>query len=149
MFPSQVRRMILDDHRWLRELLADARATARRVETGDHALCGRLREISQTMRERFLGHLALEEQYLVPVLRDADAWGAERAERLLTEHAGQRERFATLLEALRQPCGDCPVLARNVRSLADDLLADMEQEETALLAERVLRDDPVVVGEPE
>jgi iron-sulfur cluster repair protein YtfE (RIC family) len=150
MLPSQVRRVILDDHRWLRELLADARETARRVETGDHALCGRLRELSQTLHQRFLGHLALEEQHLVPALRDADAWGVERAGLLLAEHAGQRERVAELLDALRQPCGNCPVLARAVGSLADDLLADMEHEEATLLAERVLHDDPVVVdAEPD
>lgn len=150
MLPSQVRQMIQDDHRWLRELLADARTTARRVEEGDHALCGRLRETAQAMRERFLGHLALEEQYLVPALRDADAWGEERAARLLAEHADQRARFAALLDALRQPCGDCSVLARDVLALAGDLVADIESEERTLLAERVLHDDPVVVdAEPE
>jgi iron-sulfur cluster repair protein YtfE (RIC family) len=150
MLPSQVRRMILDDHHWLRELLADARETARQVALGDHALCGRLRERAQALRERFLGHLALEEQSLVPALHEADAWGAERAARLLAEHADQRARFSALLDALQQPCGDCAILAREVLALADDLLADIETEERTLLDERVLHDDPVVVdGEPE
>jgi hemerythrin-like domain-containing protein len=150
MFPSQVRRMILDDHRWLRELLADAEDTARQVEAGDHALTGRLRERAQAMRERFLAHLDLEETHLVPALREADAWGEERSARLLREHAEQRERFAALLAALRGPCGDAPALARDVRALVADLLTDMEHEEATLLADRVLHDDPVVVdGEPE
>lgn len=150
MLPSQIRRMILDDHRWLRELLADAGETARRVEAGDHALTGRLRERAQAMRERFLAHLDLEEAHLVPALREADAWGEERARRILREHAEQRERFAALLEALRGPCGDAPALARDVRTLVADLLAEMDDEEETMLAERVLHDDPLVVdAEPE
>jgi hemerythrin-like domain-containing protein len=150
MLESQVRRTILDDHRWLRELLADADEIARRVEEGDHELTGRLRERAQAMRERFVRHLALEEQHLAPALRHADAWGEERAARLLGEHAAQRDRFATLLHELQQPCGDPRPLARAVRSLVHDLLADIEHEETTLLGGRVLDDDPVVVDvEPE
>jgi hypothetical protein len=72
MLPSQVRRTILDDHRWLRALLADTDEIARRVLEGDHALAGRLRERAVAMSARFLGHLRLEETDLVPALRDAD-----------------------------------------------------------------------------
>lgn len=150
MLPGQIRRMILDDHRWLRELLADVDATAQRVEAGDHELTGRLRERALAMRERLLAHLDLEEAHLVPALRRAGAWGEERAGRILREHAEQRERFAVLLEALRRPCGNSPDLARGVHDLVGDLLAEMHDEEAAMLDERVVHDDPVVAGgEPE
>jgi hemerythrin-like domain-containing protein len=149
MLESQIRRIILDDHRWLRELLADADEIAHRVEQGDHELTGRLRERAQAIRDRFLRHLDLEEEHLVPALRDADAWGEERAALLLREHAEQRERFDALLRELRQPCGDPRPLAGAVRRLVHDLLGDVEHEEATLLDERVLHDDPVVDGEPE
>jgi hypothetical protein len=149
MLPSQVRRIVLDEHRWLREVLADAGELARRVEAGDHERSGHLRERAQRLRARFLRHLDFEEEQLVPVLRDADDWGEERAELLLREHTEQRERFAALLHALQRPCGDPRPLAREVRALVRDLLADMEHEEAELLSPRVLHDDPVVEAEPE
>jgi len=149
MRDSQVRRTILDDHAWLSELFRDADAIARRVEAGDHALTGRLRERAHAMHDRFLRHLEFEEAFLVPALRDSDAWGEERAAELLREHAEQRDRFATLLHELRAPCGDPGPLAREVRRLAESLLADVEREESTLLGGNVLRDDPVVEGEPD
>jgi len=138
---------MLDEHRWLRELLADTGEIARRVEAGDHERVGHLRERAQRMRTRFLQHLDLEEEQLVPALRDADDWGEERAALLLREHADQRERFAALLHELHQPCSDPRPLAHDVQRLVRDLLADMEHEESELLSERVLHDDPLVVDE--
>ena len=150
MLPSQIRQTILDDHVWLREFLADVDETARRVAEGDHALGGRLRERTLAMSERFQRHLDLEEEHLVPVLRDTDAWGAERAAMLLREPAGQRERFGELLRDLRDARRPAHQMAGEVRLLVRDLLFDMEHEERTLLSPKLLRDDPVVVdGEPE
>lgn len=149
MFPSQVRRLILEDHVWLRALLADVDELARRVAEGDHELLGRLRERFHTMSERFHGHLDLEEEQLVPALRQADAWGAERAAMLLREHAGQRERFGELVRELRDVRRPIRAVALEIRLLIRDLLFDMEHEEHALLSPKVLHDDPVVDGEPE
>ena len=149
MLPSQVRRMILGDHVWLRELLADIDELARRVADGDHDLVPRLRERVLEISDRFLRHLDLEEEFLVPALRDADAWGDERAALLLREHEAQRERFGELLKSLREAGSPVRSLALEIRLLVRDLLFDMEHEEHALLSPRVLRDDPVVIGEPE
>ena len=149
-WPSQVRRMILDDHVGLRGLLADLDELARRVEDGDHELLGRLRERFLELSERFLHHLDLEEETLVPALRDADAWGEERAALLLREHADQRGRFGELRKSLRESRSSARSLALEIRLLVRDLLFDMEHEEHTLLSPRVLHDDPVVVdGEPE
>jgi hemerythrin-like domain-containing protein len=145
--PSQVRHAILDDHRWLRELLADVEEVARRVGEGDHALADRLRQRARAMRERFLGHLALEERYLVPALRETDAFGDERARLLLREHTDQRHRFEALLADLGNARHGIQDVARRVRRLVSDLRMDMEHEEKTLLDENLLRDDPVVVDE--
>lgn len=50
---------------------------------------------------------------------------------------------------MRQPSADPGPLARDVRRLVRDLLADMEHEEAEVLSERVLHDDPVVEAEPD
>jgi hypothetical protein len=101
------------------------------------------------MSQRLMGHLDLEEEVLVPALRDADAWGDERADLLLREHAGQRERFGELLRSLREARAPLRAVALETRLLVRDVLFDMDHEEHALLSPRVLRDDPVVDGEPE
>ena len=150
MLPSQVRQLILADHVWLRAVLASVDELAERVADGDHELLGRLCEHVADMSQRFMGHLDLEEEVLVPALRDADAWGDERAVLLLREHAGQRERFGELLLRLREARAPARAEALEVRLLIRDLLFDMEHEEHALVSPHVLRDDPVVVdGEPE
>lgn len=148
MLAPQVRRTILDDHAWLRELLRDADVVARRVEQGDHALTGRLRERAQAMHARFLRHLEYEEAFLVPALRAIGTQGAERAAELLRDHVEQRERFVALLHELRQPCGDPRPLAREVRRLAESLLADIAHEESSLLGEEA-RSDAELASEPD
>jgi hypothetical protein len=147
--PSEVRKTILDDHRWLREFLADVGELARRVSEGDRSLAGRLRERAEALRERFLGHLDLEEQHLAPALRDTPGWGRERAEALRREHAAQRQRFETLVADLRDARRSPRDIAVEVGLLVRALLADMEHEEKTLLSPAVLRDDPMTIGEPE
>jgi iron-sulfur cluster repair protein YtfE (RIC family) len=149
MLPSQVRQLILEDHVWLRAVLATVDDLAHRVADGDRELLGRLRERVADMSQRLMGHLDLEEEVLVPALRDADAWGDERADLLLREHAGQRERFGELLRSLREARAPLRAVALETRLLVRDVLFDMDHEEHALLSPRVLRDDPVVDGEPE
>jgi hemerythrin-like domain-containing protein len=149
MLPSQVRQLILEDHVWLRAVLATVDDLAHRVADGDRELLGRLRERVADMSQRLMGHLDLEEEVLVPALRDADAWGDERADLLLREHAGQRERFGELLRSLREARAPLRAVALETRLLVRDVLFDMDNEDHALLSPRVLRDDPVVYGEPE
>lgn len=147
--PSQVRAAILDDHRWLREFLAEADALARHVLAGDHLHASRLRERAHAVRERFLRHLELEERHLVPALRDTPGWGEERADLLHREHAAQRQRFDALLRDLRDARRSEVDIAGELRRLVADLLADMAHEEEDLLTRAVLRDEPVVLGEPD
>jgi hemerythrin-like domain-containing protein len=145
MRASEVRRRILDDHGWLRAVLDDVEEVARRVVEGDLELGVRLRERAAALRERFLSHLDLEDAFLVPALREADDWGEERAACLAREHASQRERFAVLLDDLRDPHRNARDVAREVRALVHDLRLDMEHEERSMLAPDLLRDDPITV----
>jgi len=89
-------------------------------------------------------HLAVEEDLLGHILEGIDAWGPVRLELMRAEHPHQR----AVLEALRT---DRRVGAREMAlrasGLTTDVLADMEAEESRVLADSVLRDDRVVLDQ--
>ena len=145
MDPSEIRTLILEDHVWLRGEFAKVDGLARRVLEGEEGLEEELRRRGEEIRGRFLRHLALEDAYLVPALREADSWGEERARRVEVEHAEQRADMDRLLEDLRDRQRPADEIAKELRELVTALLTDMEQEEASCLDPRVLRDDVVVI----
>jgi iron-sulfur cluster repair protein YtfE (RIC family) len=148
MLPSEIRQRILDDHGQLRRLFADLRELLGEPAAGPSA--GAVRELAAALRQRFLAHLDLEERLLVPALRDADAWGAERADRIAREHALQRAQLERLLTHLRDATYAPSELARELDALVSELQVDMEHEERTALSPTLLRDDVIAVdGEPE
>jgi len=99
-------------------------APTKRLDAGASAI-GDIRAIMEV-------HLAFEEKALLPILRDDPPLGPQRAERLLGEHSHQRETLATLhREACAFPF--FPILAAKLAFLTEWLLADMNEEEHALL----------------
>jgi hypothetical protein len=78
-------------------------------------------------------HIDVEEQMLRPLLRDIDAWGPQRVERMLTDHVRQRRAVAEMLLLANRRRHDASTLARAACEFVDDLLADMEHEEHELL----------------
>ena len=145
MEPSQVRHRILEEHQRIRELLADVRQLASRVVAGDVSCAAALRERGKTLQEFFRGHLDLEDAILIPALREADAWGPERADRVGHEHAEQRQRMDAVARLLAESGGSAREVANALSLLADRIEEDMIHEERAVLDEKVLRDDPINV----
>lgn len=146
MRPSEVRERVLADHRTLRRDLDRLEALAR-------AGVGRVCVSSDTLRvesERLLARLQLhmhwEERHLLPALREADAWGAERAERLVADHREQRELLDFVLLRLRDATRPARVVVSDIQALIELLREDMREEEAELLDERVLRDDVVGIA---
>src|SRR3954469_1846554 len=130
LFPQAVRQRVLDQHGRLRHLLGVALEAGRNALQGSRCDLLTLARVAREMELRFLVHLAFEENVLVPVLTKADAWGPERVRALQEEHERQRSEMRTLIEGIES--GWTPdVLAVTLRSLATDLLLDMEQEERA------------------
>ena len=145
MEAGSVRKRILEDHEVIRRHLAEVDALARRALAGEDGLDGALRAAGESLRERFLAHLALEDAHLVPALRDSDAWGDERAARVEREHAEQRAQMERLLADLRDRRRTARELAQELLDLVEALVTDMEHEERAVLDPDVLRDDVVGV----
>lgn len=141
MRPSEVRGRILHDHEWLRGRLDRVERLARQPPGPD----GRadLRQAAQELLDRLEEHMRWEDRYLVPALREADAWGEERAARLEREHREQREMLHWIVAELREATKPASVIAEHVRDLVADLRTDMEEEEAFFLDPDVLRDDVV------
>jgi iron-sulfur cluster repair protein YtfE (RIC family) len=144
MKPSEVRARILSDHDRLREDLERLESLVGELAAGRTAPTA-VRADSVALVARLYSHMRWEESYLLPALREADAWGAERAERLMRDHREQRELLDFLNARLHAQAQPEALLARDVQHLIVLLRDDMREEEAELLDERVLRDDVVAV----
>jgi hypothetical protein len=140
------RRGILWQHERLRALLERARVLADARLDGEpstpDAVASAIGDIHSAMEV----HLKFEEAVLLPLLRDDLPIGPQRADRLLDEHLAQRAMLAALhKEAVA--CPELPLLASKLAALTSWLLADMVEEERALLNPDAVRDDVVVVDQ--
>jgi iron-sulfur cluster repair protein YtfE (RIC family) len=143
MRPSDVRQRVLSDHEELRGRLDRLERLARAVATG--AGPRELRAEAEALLDRLAIHMSWEDLYLVPVLREADGWGDARTARFADEHREQRELLEYVLRSLHDANRPGPVVASNVLDLVSLLRADMVDEESAFLDERLLRDDPIAI----
>lgn len=143
MNPSQVRETILEQHAALRERLAELRELAADATSGDAAGADLLREAGLRVLTMLGSHLDFEDLHLLPALREADAWGEERAKLVTREHAEQRELFDYTVARLRDTSRPSRLLARQIETLVEAILEDMNEEEKTMLDENLLRDDVV------
>jgi hypothetical protein len=139
--PSEVRALILAQHEALRVVYAELDALLISARRGDAEGERTLRERCRGLYQMLLRHMATEDAFLAPALREADGFGSVRADELLREHDRQRR----LLRYVLSP-GDGTAVALTVAALLQDLRADMAHEEHALLDPDLLKDDPVDVG---
>ncbi|MCP5060751.1 MAG: hypothetical protein GY937_28990 [bacterium] len=143
--PSEVRRLVLEDHARLRLRLRDLRAAAEWAATGDPSRGAELLREAELFAERFFRHLDMEEVQLVPLLRTIDAWGNERAELVLEEHREQRRLLLGFVEDLRDPHNALARLARETLSLISRIEAEILHEDESVLSEDLLRDDVIAL----
>ena len=145
MEPSEVRRRVLADHEQLRRDVEQIEGFANEILEGLRMPISALRAEAKELVARLRAHMHREESYLLPALRDADAWGAERAEHLVRDHREQRDRLDFIVARLDDATRPGELVARDVVHLVDLLREDMRVEEQELLDERVLRDDIVAI----
>jgi hypothetical protein len=125
-------RLILDQHRELRRLLA--MGLVQSVGVLDTHVCVHepFRALVAVIRDVLLNHLADEETLLLPWLENSRPAGAFRAASLRGEHARQRAELDELCD-WPDEASDLELAARFDR-LARALLVDIAHEERALLA---------------
>lgn len=144
MEPSAIRSRILSDHQRLRRDLERLEALVADVRIG-RTPSAALRVDTEALLAWLRAHMRWEEAYLLPALREADAWGEARAERLIRDHREQRELLGFVNERVTDGTHPAALLLRDVAHLIELLRDDMRQEELELLDERVLRDDVVAI----
>jgi hypothetical protein len=147
LFPATVRRHVLEQHGALRDLLQRALDETTRCLRGEASSSSDLGAVARELHRRFHAHLAFEERALAPLLGVMDVWGPERVEELLAEHARQRAQMNAILEGIESGW-DTQRVAITLRSLATDLLVDMEEEERGCLDAELLRRDVVPAQAP-
>jgi len=145
MRPSAVRERVLSDHQELRRRLDRIERLAREGLAGPAPAGGDLRGEAEALLDRLAIHMGWEDLYLVPVLRETDAWGDARIARFDREHREQRELLEYVLRQLHDAARPERLVAGTVLDLVVLLREDMDDEESAFLDEQLLRDDPIVV----
>ena len=140
MKASQILERILEDHVALRGMLESLENRSKRVLDGERNLAGALRVEGEALLAKLREHMHWEDVHLAPALRDADAWGEERAERLAQDHREQRELLQHVLWSLQDQSRPAVLLARNLLDVVSTLREDMQQEERSLLYPIALRD---------
>lgn len=149
MAPSQVRSVIMAEHTHLRRLLDLAEESAERVLSGggfgDDAVQA-IREQAAHLRTALFAHLELENRVLVPAIREVPAFGPQRADQMLLEHAEQTKMVDGTLMLLDDRNQPAAALAAEVKRLVQGLRRDLDVEEEALLNEFLLRDEMIPDG---
>ena len=100
MEPSEVRQRVLADHERLRRDVEQIEGFANEILEGLRMPISALRAEAKELVARLRAHMHWEESYLLPALRDADAWGAERAQHLVRDHREQRDRLDFIVARL-------------------------------------------------
>jgi len=145
MNPSQLRQKILTEHATLRAKLGDVKSLVARVRRGEPGSEPQLRQLTLELVKAFRAHIAMEDEELVPTLRDIDAWGQIRAERVERDHEWHREALDKLEGSARSDGG--ADLLRGLESLMQSFLDDMQTEDETVLHPNLLRDDPISIDQ--
>jgi hypothetical protein len=102
----------------------------------DHALA---------LREAMTTYTDLEDTILPDILRDADAWGTVRLERMQNEHRERRLVLDRVLESIDARPTDPSSLRTTLIDLANEILRELAIEETEVVSRDVLCDDVAVL----
>jgi hypothetical protein len=137
---SARREIIRRQHDGLRKHIAAARLAALLALSGDGASDALLPAVEALGRD-LLAHLDEEERLLGPILAGIDAWGPVRLDALRAEHA----RHRAVVTTLNRRSVPIRALASRTLALCEDLLADMDYEESELFSEKVMRDDIILL----
>ena len=137
-------RLILEQHRELRRLLALGLVKTCAPPDRHEAAPAALRLLVERIREVFLAHLSDEEAALLPLFDDAMPGGSRRVQILHEEHARQRREMEAL-HALSEE-GSAEAFTGRFDRLARALLVDISEEERELARAVAILDERATGG---
>jgi hypothetical protein len=137
-------RLILDQHRELRRLLALGLVQTCAPPGGHQSAPAALRVLVVRIRKVFVAHLSDEEAALLPLFGDEMPEGPRRTQILHEEHARQRREIEAL-HALSEG-GSAEAFTDRFDRLARELLVDISEEERDLALAVATLDDRAAGG---
>ena len=142
--PSEVRRIILEEHAQLRSKLAEMEGAMIKVSGRQGGAEQEMLNHLLQFNQMFLDHIALEEKILRGILKTVDAWGEIRVKNMDEEHSRQRGQIQDLVKMMNEksPSGYLNYL----RDFVEELYRDMAIEEQDCLSADVLRDDVISIN---
>lgn len=133
--PSKLLGELLAQHDELRAIMDRCEELADQFDAGQSTAIALTGEVAR-LRLAFDTHNKFEEQLLRPVLREIDAFGDVRIERMFHDHVGEHR-------AMRLQLGDATTNA--LRAAIDSLRVHLQAEERYFASSKVLRDDVVSI----
>lgn len=133
--PNQALTELIHQHDQIRDLIYRCETMADDLDAGKLEPQQLLAEVAR-LRVLFDVHNKYEETLLRPILRESDAFGEVRVERMVADHV---EEHRTMRESLGSP------LTAELRATLEHLKRHLATEERYFLTSRVLRDDVVVI----
>jgi hypothetical protein len=133
--PSKLLAELLSQHEGIRRIMDRCEELADAFDAGKGDAIELTREVAK-LRIAFDTHNQFEEKLLRPVLREMDAFGDVRIDRMFEDHVGEHR-------AMRMSLGDPTTNA--LRAVIDNLRVHLQAEERYFLSSKVLRDDVVTL----
>ena len=129
MHPSKLLTELMTQHDALRAMMDDCDALADELDSGRGDPSQLTRAVAK-LRVAFDAHNKFEEQLLRPVLREIDAFGDVRIDRMIADHVGEHR-------AVREGLGGPTAVLRNA---IDQLRVHLQAEERYFFSSKALRD---------
>jgi hypothetical protein len=141
--PSNVRTRVLHEYATLRTSIDELEASAVGLSSdGEPSVPEVLARCAKLFRE-LSDYIDLEQLFVLPTVRSADAWGDLRAQALQRHHAGHRAELGAFNQPERSVAPAPAALASGVHVVTHALRETLEREKSEILSAELLRDDVV------
>lgn len=142
---SEIRQLLIEEHRHIRSLAAAVSDAAHHVLAGDPAADATMREGLDRLERALGAHNVHEDTLLRDIVPTIDAWGKLRESLLTESHAHEHAALTASIGECRRS-SDPHVTAAQVTALVTRMLGHMDAEEREILHPDILRDDVIAIS---
>ena len=137
--PVDVRKLMLGDHQNIRTKLDELSSSAKTLLSAGPSEFARVVRLTHRLASELKSQIAFEAKVLLPALRNADAWGKVRGDKLISQLRRRRKALRSLrIKAAKK---DQATLGADIDQYIDERRKGMTRVERESLNPGVLRDD--------
>ena len=137
--PLEIRRLMLSEHQRIRTRLTELLSATKKLLPAGPRGVKRVLRLTRELARQLTAQIALEADVLVPALRNADAWGDIRADKLIAQLRSRRKALSALRKSIAS--NDHAVLRTEIDTYVEARSRGMIRAERDTLSPGVLRDD--------